>query len=282
MLSHFALLKEILAFAAQINLYADNDSGFKTSICGIFKDWLEKGKLNAFQVYTERSGNNQLLDKSTSEQIKQRDIELQKEYPELSADERLKLLWKQQYDNRVTMEGSKSEWIVSPNMRSRFSGFHSLGNIQTIGSDYATELLDSTSLHGVDNWFQILRRHINYYERPVTSGTNSKRWNAYAGYNPKWMMKLMEIKMVYHNYCSTNADTIKKDFKGKKKKPAPTSPAMRLNLARKVYKAQDILSFSYDYEMLKNSGKDERKRGLPDYVRAEFRKLKNKKLKNLS
>lgn len=282
MLSHFALLKEILTFATQINLYADNDSGFKTSICGIFKDWLEKGKLNAFQVYTERSGNNQLLDKSTSEQIKQRDIELQKEYPELSADERLKLLWKQQYDNRVTMEGSKSEWIVSPNMRSRFSGFHSLGNIQAIDSNYATELLDSASLHGVDNWFQILRRHINYYERPVTSGTNSKRWNVYAGYNPKWMMKLMEIKRVYHNYCSTNADTIKKDFKGKINKPTPTSPAMRLSLARKVYKAHDILSFSYDYEMLKNAGKDERKRGLPDYVRAEFRKLKNKKLKNSS
>ena len=62
MLTHFAVIKEMLRTAWHINLYADNDSGFKTAISGVFQDWLADGTMRAFQVFTERSGNNQLLD----------------------------------------------------------------------------------------------------------------------------------------------------------------------------------------------------------------------------
>ena len=103
----------------------------------------------------------------------------------------------------------------------------------------------NASLHGVDNWFQILRRHVNFLERPVTSATNSKRWNAYAGYNPEWMVKLIEIKRVYFNYCMTNERTINRNYKDNNK-PKPSTPAMRLGLTRKLYTAEDLLSFSLD------------------------------------
>ncbi len=253
MLSHFTKVKEVLRPAWHINLYADNDSGFKTAICGVFQEWLENGTMNAFQVFTDRSGNNQLLDKATADLIKNRDLELQHEYPEMPREERLKLLWSKQLSNRVTLKGSKSEWIVSPNMLSRFAGFLPLANIKGTDPDKVASLLNSASLNGVDNWFQILRRHINYYERPVTSGTNSKRWNAYAGYNPKWMAKLMEVKRVYHNYCSTNERSLNKEYKGKRElRPDPTSPAMRLNLTNKIFTAEEILSFSLNNELLNN------------------------------
>jgi len=251
MLSHFAVIKEMLRTAWHINLYADNDSGFKTAISGVFQDWLADGTMRAFQVFTERSGNNQLLDKSTAELIKKRDLELQQDFPNMSKEERLNLLWSQQLSNRVTLKGSKSEWIVSPNMLSRFAGFLPLTDIKGFKPEKIASLLNSASLNGVDNWFQILRRHINYYERPVTSGTNSKRWNAYSGYNPKWMAKLMEVKRIYHNYCSTNERSLKEEYKGKRQlMPKPTSPAMRLNLANKIFTSSDILSFSLNREKL--------------------------------
>lgn len=80
-------------------------------------------------------------------------------------------------------------------------------------------------------------------ERPVTSGTNSRRWNAYAGYNPEWMTKLVEIKRVYFNYCMTDERTNRAKLKAYEV-PPPTTPTMRIGLVDKVFTAQDILSFS--------------------------------------
>jgi DNA polymerase III epsilon subunit len=253
-LSHFALLKKMLSPCWNINLYADNDAGFKMAICAVFDDWIAIGKLNAFQVYAERSGGHQLLDKSTAERLKQKDLELQKEFPKLNKSGRLKLLWQEQIFNRVTMPGTRSEWIVSPNMNSRFAGILPLTNVTNMALDKVADLVDAASLHGVDNWFQIIRRHLNMFERPVTSGTNSRRWNAYAGYNPEWMCKILEIKRVYFNYCMTNERTNKKKFKGRPK-PKPTTPAMRLGLVQQLYRAEDLLSFSYDAQMLYKNNK---------------------------
>ena len=84
-----------------------------------------------------------------------------------------------------------------------------LTGINADSIEFVSIILQSMSLNGVDNWFQILRRLVNMLERPVTSATNSKRWNAYAGYNPKWMSKLIEIMRVYNNFCRTNEKSLK-------------------------------------------------------------------------
>lgn len=90
-----------------------------------------------------------------------------------------------------------------------------LGDVNKMNQKLIAKCLANAFLYGVDNWFQVLRRHINVLERPVTSATNAKRWNAYAGYNPEWMAKLIEIKRVYFNYCMTNERTINRNFSGK-------------------------------------------------------------------
>ncbi|WP_342287896.1 hypothetical protein [Alteromonas macleodii] len=47
---------------------------------------------------------------------------------------------------------------------------------------------------------------------------------------------------------------MKEEYKGKRQlMPKPTSPAMRLNLSNRVYKAEDILSFSFNNEMFKKN-----------------------------
>jgi hypothetical protein len=134
----------------------------------------------------------------------------------------------------------------NPNPNSRYVAVQPLTGINDDSIEQASIILQSTSLNGVDNWFQVLRRLVNMLERPVTSATNSKRWNAYAGYNPTWMFKLIEIMRVYNNFCRTN----EKSLKNKGVVDAPTTPAQRLSIANKAYSAHDILSFSFNREYL--------------------------------
>ena len=56
-----------------------------------------------------------------------------------------------------------------------------LGDVKSMNPKLVVSLIANASLHGVDNWFQILRRHIDLLDRPATSATDAKRLNAYAG-----------------------------------------------------------------------------------------------------
>lgn len=153
------------------------------------------------------------------------------------------MLTSEHFSNRVRINNSRSEWILNPNHYSRFDGILPLTNINEMELDDALSSLESVSLNGVDNFFQVLRRHVNMLERLVTSGANGRRWNAYAGYNPEWMIKLVDIKCIYFNYCMTDERSNRAKLKASRF-PEPTTPAMRLGLVDKVFNAQDILSFS--------------------------------------
>lgn len=149
-------------------------------------------------------------------------------------------------DRSVTQPGKRSEWLINPNPNSRYVAVQPLTGINEDSIEQASMILQSTSLNGVDNWFQVLRRLVNMLERPITSATNSKRWNAYAGYNPTWMCKLIEIMRVYNNFCRTN----EKSLKQKKSKDEPTTKAQRVGIVDKVCSAQDILNFSFNREFI--------------------------------
>jgi DNA polymerase III epsilon subunit len=244
-LAHFVLLKEKLKYADRIHLYADNDSGIKLALGAVFCDWIAHHKLYAFQISADKSGSAQYLDDTSSEHFKNIRDELKKENSDITKEEIKAALWREQLSNRVRVGNAKSEWIINPNKESRLAMMLPLGDVNNMNPKLVERSLVNASLHGVDNWFQILRRHINFLERPVTSATNSKRWNAYAGYNPEWMAKLIEIKRVYFNYCMTNERTLNRNYAGKHK-PTPTTPAMRLGLTEKVYTCEELLSFSLD------------------------------------
>lgn len=244
-LAHFTLLKEKLKYCPRIRLYADNDSGIKLAIGAIFPDWIADETLYAFQISADKAGSAQYLDEASTEHLRKVEAELIKENPDISRAEVKARLWQEQLSNRMRVGNSKSEWIINPNKESRLGMLLPLGDVKNMNQHQVIKSLTNASLHGVDNWFQILRRHVNFLERPVTSATNSKRWNAYAGYNPEWMVKLIEIKRVYFNYCMTNERSINRNFKGNNK-PKPSAPAMRLGLTRKLYTAEDLLSFSLD------------------------------------
>ncbi|GLX77971.1 hypothetical protein tinsulaeT_13110 [Thalassotalea insulae] len=239
-LAHFERIKSFLRKCDQVIYFLDNDSGFSTMCPAVFHDMIKSEKLHAYMVTTEKNGGANLLDKGMADELNSRLNELKREYPDESERQLWQRMWKIQYKTPVTQPGSRSEWLVNPNTKSRFVGIHPLSGTNRESIELASSILQDTSLNGVDNWFQILRRLINMLERPPTSATNSKRWNAYAGYNPTWMSKLIEIMRVYNNFCRTN----EKSLLSKKDHSEPTTAAQRLGITDKAYTASDILSFS--------------------------------------
>jgi hypothetical protein len=79
-------------------------------------------------------------------------------------------------------------------------------------------LYNKASLHGVDSFFNQVRRRLSLLERPIHSKSNNGRiWNGYSPYNPGNVAKALDIMRTVHNYILTGKD-------GK-------TPAVRLGLA---------------------------------------------------
>jgi DNA polymerase III epsilon subunit len=245
-LAHFEKVKSLLEDCPNFIFFLDNDSGFKLGFPSVFQSFIAQERLHAYILTTDKSGGANLLDAGMTEELKARAFNLQAEYPNESEKQIWKRMWKTQFERPVTQPGKRSEWLINPNPNSRFVAVQPLTSIDADSIEQASMILQSTSLNGVDNWFQVLRRLVNMLERPVTSATNSKRWNAYAGYNPTWMCKLIEIMRVHNNFCRTN----EKSLKRKRVNDMPTTPAQRLSIASKVYSANDILSFSFNREFI--------------------------------
>jgi DNA polymerase III epsilon subunit len=245
-LAHFEKIKSLLVDCERFIYFLDNDSGFKVGFPSVFQDMITQDRLYAYILTTDKSGGANLLDAGMTEELKARALALQTEYPDESEKQLWQRMWKTQFDRPVTQPGKRSEWLINPNPNSRFVAVQPLTGINADSIEQASMILQSTSLNGVDNWFQVLRRLVNMLERPVTSATNSKRWNAYAGYNPTWMCKLIEIMRVYNNFCRTN----EKSLKDKRSCDEPTTPAQRVGIANRIYTAHDILSFSFNREYL--------------------------------
>ena len=83
-------------------------------------------------------------------------------------------------------------------------------------------------INAVDNIFQISRRLMNAFERPIgTSSGYNTVWHGYAPYQPKMVEQYLSLLRVYHNFIKL----------GKDKK----TPAMRLGLIGQPLDFDDVL-----------------------------------------
>ena len=83
-------------------------------------------------------------------------------------------------------------------------------------------------INAVDNIFQISRRLMNAFERPIgTSSGYNTVWHGYSPYNPKMVEQYLSLLRTYHNFIKI----------GKDKK----TPAMRLGLTKRPLDFDDVL-----------------------------------------
>ena len=97
--------------------------------------------------------------------------------------------------------------------------------------DHRAWLYNKASLHGVNAFFNQVRRRLSFLERPTHSKTNRGRiWYGYSPYDPGHVTKVLDILRTVHNYILTGKD-------GK-------TPAERLGLAQAPLDYEDIIYFS--------------------------------------
>jgi len=84
-------------------------------------------------------------------------------------------------------------------------------------------------INAVDNIFQISRRLMNAFERPIgTSSGYNTVWHGYAPYNPKMVEQYLSLLRAYHNFIKISEND-------------KMTPAMRLGLTNKPLDFDDVL-----------------------------------------
>lgn len=235
MISHFYLLKDMMPKVKKWRFFLDQESGIRAAVLAAFREDVKANKAEAFYVSINK---DMTVDEKRilTNEYKRRMRELKGEYPELS-DEQIKLeLLKQAIADIQHIGQWKDRWVnhPMPDMSEPEKAMCWLTEHDQFDADHTAWLYNKATLHGVDSFFEKVRRRISLFERSINSSSSSGRvWNGYSAYNPAMVGKLLDIFRVVHNYVDNR----------KIKDQEPTTAAMRLGLAKAPTAYKDILYY---------------------------------------
>lgn len=223
MIAHFHFLKNLFGNVEKWRLFLDQDSGIRGACLSAFANEVKDRKAEAFYVRIEKEITVDEKRKLKA-LAKNKFDKLSEEFPNLTENEIKIELLKREIQANIQIGNWKDKWIQHPfpdmaeaNKAMCWLTEHSDGDMDLTHKAW---LYNKATLHGVDVFFQKVRRRIAMLERPIGSSSNSGRiWNGYGAYNPSMVVKLVEIFRVVHNYID-------------KRKEDKTTPAMRLGLAQ--------------------------------------------------
>lgn len=235
MIAHFHFLKSLCGNVGKWRMFLDQDSGIRGACLSAFNDEVKNKKAEAFYVSIEKE--------LTVDKKRQLKAEAKKNYdlikalnPSLS-DNEIKIELIKREIQLVREYGSwKDKWIHHPlpNMAEANKSMCWLTEHDDFDLTHKAWLYQKASLHGIDSFFQKVRRRIAMLERPIHSSSNNGRtWNGYGAYNPAMVVKLLEIFRVVHNYIDV-----------RKEEGTVTSPAMRIGLMTQPIDYEDIVDFA--------------------------------------
>lgn len=233
MSAHFHLLKKIFGDSVEKwRFFLDQDSGIRGACLGAFASEIKSKTAEAFYVRIEKEITVDLKRRFKAEALK-RFEEIAEKNPTLSEDD-IKIEMLKEAIQSVQEIGSwKDRWVQHPlpNMAEANKAMCWLTEHDDFDLTHKAWLYNKASLHGVDSFFQKVRRRLAMLERPIHSSANRGRiWNGYGAYNPQMVVKLLEIFRVVHNYID-----VRKEDK--------TTPAMRLGLAEAPLDYKTVLYY---------------------------------------
>lgn len=256
MIAHFHFIKKLCGNVDKWRFFLDQDSGIRSAFFSAFTNETKAVSAEAFFVRIEKS--------LTVDQKRRIKSDAMCEFDHIAAmnpgysesDIKLEML-KNTIAAAQNFGKWNDRWIKHPlpDMAeankalcwlTEHDNFHDEivenGITKKVVSNHVAWLYQKASLHGVDNFFQKLRRRVMMLERPIHSASNAGRtWNGYGAYNPAMITKLLEIFRVVHNYIDISKTT---EMVAGKKKTTITTPAMKLGLAAAPIDFKDILYMS--------------------------------------
>lgn len=125
------------------------------------------------------------------------------------------------------------------------------------------ELLDRSSLHSVDSFFNVMRQRVSFFHRAGLSRSSQSFYNAFQPYRPDMVQKIVDIARVYFNWVDPRPFRLSRKFEGKvakehsnfneklekvsdenerrERREAHSTPAMRMRLAKSPVRLETIV-----------------------------------------
>lgn len=234
MIAHFHFLKRLMGNVGKWRFFMDQESGIRSACLSAFKDEIKTRKAEAFYVGIEKEITVDEKRRFKAEAKKNFEA-VMAEFPHMTEDEAKLEMLKREISRVMTLGKWKDQWVRHPlpSMSESNKYMCWLTEHDEFDLTHKAWLYNKASLHGVDSFFQKIRRRISMFERPIHSASNAGRtWSGYAAYNPAMVVKMLEIYRVVHNYV---------DFR--KEGGEKTTPATRLGLAKAPLDYKDVLYF---------------------------------------
>jgi len=211
----------------------DQDSGIRAACFAAFKDRIIKRTADSFYVSINKDMT--VDEKRRAVAGAKRSIEkLMKDEGIENKQDAILTLLKRRISEAKVLGKWKDRWVFHPlaTMSEPEKAMCHLTDLGGCDENHLAWLYNKVSLHGVDSYFNQVRRRISILERGIHTSSNAGRvWSGYAPYNPVMVQKMLDILRVVHNYI------LKSGVTGK-------TPAMRLGLANSFVTYEDILYFA--------------------------------------
>ena len=246
----FLRMREMLASADKVRFFLDQDSGMRAACLGAWADRVKDRSCDAFYVSIAKErtvDQKRRLTAAAREEIKKAMEALQ-----CSRREAVLAVLRDRITAARTFGKWNDRWVFHPagTMSEPEKALCHLTDFGDMDPDHLAWLYNKASLHGVDSYFNRVRRRLSLLERGIHSQANAGRvWNGYAPYNPEQIQKLLDIFRVCHNYMWTREVMEKapidretgEQAKGKIK--TKKTPAMLLGLAKGIVSYEDVIYY---------------------------------------
>jgi hypothetical protein len=228
---HCFLLRDLTMGAEKIRLFLDQDSGMRAAVLGAFAERVTGRTADAFYV---RINKEMTVDerRHALKLSRERFRSLEQEHPDLDRQALRLLLIKDALADMSVIGHWKDRWLTHPfpSMSEPEKAVCYLTEYDDYDQDHLAWLYNKASLHAIDVFFMQVRRRLSLLERPIATPSNNRRlWHGYSAYNPRSIVKLLEMFRVFYNYVLVGLDK--------------QTPAMRLGLAKEPVSLEDIVYF---------------------------------------
>ena len=231
--AHFQMMHQLVKGAGveRLSYYMDCDSMLRAGFISAFEQEIREGKAHGFYVRFSK-----FLTITKKEDLYEKAKKFLSDYRDsLSKDDRKHanlLLMHDRIKAAADIGKWKDKWVTHPipsmNEPDKAVCWLTERSDQSYNDMTRAQMYLDAGINAVDNIFQISRRLMNAFERPIgTSSGYNTVWHGYAPYNPKMVEQYQSLLRVYHNFIKL----------GKDKK----TPAMRLGLAKRPLEFDDVL-----------------------------------------
>jgi len=246
----FMRLAEMLGSVEKVRFFLDQDSGMRAACLGAWADRVKDRTCDAFYVSIAKD--------RTVDQKRRLSAESQAEIKETMSklgctrQEAILATLKDRIAKARKFGKWNDRWVFHPmaTMSEPEKAVCHLTDYGDMDDDHLAWTYNLASLHGVDSYFNRIRRRVSLLERGMHSQGNAGRvWNGYQPYKPQQIQKLLDIFRVCHNYIWTR-DIMEKapiniETGEQPKEPVKVkkTPAMLLGLAKGVVAYEDVIYF---------------------------------------